>query len=198
MKTKEYLLQHIAELTTLELRSLNRFYLHEESKRACHICRQVFSDIDANFRVKAREAGKIKWVPSCNGCSRSVGASLSNSRRKDPTKFISSRVSSYACRARNEGRPFNLDAQYLIDLWNDQKGQCFYTDQSIDFSFTEKNSRSAHPFQPSLDKKDPNLGYVKGNVVWCAYVINRMKNDLDYDDFVAACSIIVAVHIHKT
>lgn len=197
MKSREYLLENIATLEPLELRTLNRCYLHPEDKRACFQCRKIITGIEANFRVKRKEGQRNHWVPACNGCSRSRNSSVLSTRRKDPVRFITSRVASYRTRAKSEGRPFNIDAEYLIKLWNEQAGKCFYTQQPIDFEFTVELRGSIHPFQPSLDKKDPALGYTKGNVVWCAYVVNRMKNDLDYDDFIAACSFVLDVHNSK-
>jgi hypothetical protein len=35
----------------------------------------------------------------------------------------------------------------------------------------------------SLDKLDPKLGYIKGNVVWCTYLINTMKQDMTEKEF---------------
>lgn len=35
----------------------------------------------------------------------------------------------------------------------------------------------------SLDKLDPSKGYIKGNVVWCSYLINTMKQNMTEEQF---------------
>lgn len=39
-------------------------------------------------------------------------------------------------------------------------------------------------FSPSLDRLDPQKGYIKGNVVWCLVSINSFKQELNLKDFV--------------
>jgi hypothetical protein len=35
---------------------------------------------------------------------------------------------------------------------------------------------------PSVDRKDPRMGYTKGNIVWCCFSINSFKQNLtDYE-----------------
>ncbi len=198
MKTEQELLAQIKILTTSELRTLNRYYLHPQGKRACSGCHQVFDGIRENFHIKKYTDSGISYNVKCKSCFSATNMVRSLEYRKDAARFIKSRLASYSCRARADNIPFDLDAEYLIQLWNDQYGKCFYTEHPIDFTLITKSRAHPHLFQPSLDKKDPALGYVKGNVVWTAYVINRMKNDLDYDDFIAACSLILSVHEKRT
>jgi hypothetical protein len=198
MKTEQELLTQIKTLTTSELRSLNRYYLHPRGQRACSDCHQIYDGIRENFHIKKHTSSGTSYNVKCKTCFGQINRARTIEYRKDASRFIASRLTSYACRARSENILFDLDAEYLIQLWNEQDGKCFYTEHPIDFTLLTQSRAHPHLFQPSLDKKDPALGYVKGNVVWTAYVINRMKNDLDYDDFIAACSLILSVHEKRT
>ncbi len=40
----------------------------------------------------------------------------------------------------------------------------------------------------SLDRLDSEKGYTKDNVVFCCEFINRMKQELSYDQFIRACA----------
>jgi len=63
---------------------------------------------------------------------------------------------------------------YLIDLWHQQNGKCHYTGVSMVFKGYTKNVKNVM----TLDRIDSNLGYVKGNVVLCCSIINKIKQNL--------------------
>lgn len=35
----------------------------------------------------------------------------------------------------------------------------------------------------SLDRRNPNLGYIKENVVLCCWIVNHMKQDYSIEEF---------------
>lgn len=74
-------------------------------------------------------------------------------------------------RAKKIGVPFDLDWPFLEALWT---GKCELS--GIPFN-TASAMRSAHIclYSPSLDRIDPDTGYVKGNVRWILNAINSFK-----------------------
>lgn len=70
-------------------------------------------------------------------------------------------------KSRNRGRDFNLDQNYLEEIWS---GKCSIT--NIDIHLDKKLSLSS----ASLDRIDSNKGYIKGNVQFVAYGVNLAKN----------------------
>lgn len=46
----------------------------------------------------------------------------------------------------------------------------------------------------SLDKLDPDKGYIQGNVVWCSYLTNTMKQNMKEDEFYILLSSILERH----
>ena len=72
-----------------------------------------------------------------------------------------------------------------------QKSKCYYTNEEISFENVIGDNKYPHLYQPSLDRKIPEKGYVKDNVVWCSYKLNRMKNDTPYDEFIDICRIVL-------
>ena len=72
--------------------------------------------------------------------------------------------------------PFNLTAHYLFTIWpEDNKCPVF----NVEFSAL---GESFTPFSPTLDRIIPELGYVKGNVVWISRKANSMKSDGSLDE----------------
>ena len=93
-------------------------------------------------------------------------------------------------RASKKDIPFDITKDYIMDLFDKQSGKCFYS--GIELNVVKKNKNRTHdPFKMSLDCVDPELGYVKGNVVWCAYCVNALKLKMSINDMVDVCRHIV-------
>jgi hypothetical protein len=76
--------------------------------------------------------------------------------------------------------PSDLTVDYLVDLYNKQDGYCYYSGEKMIFGWID--GKINHNTM-SLDKLDPSKGYVQGNVVWCSYLVNTMKQDLTENEF---------------
>jgi hypothetical protein len=76
--------------------------------------------------------------------------------------------------------PSDLTVDYLIALYEEQDGYCYYSGEKMIFGWVDGkiNHNSL-----SLDKIDPARGYIQGNVVWCTYLVNTMKQNLTDKQF---------------
>lgn len=84
---------------------------------------------------------------------------------------------------RRPGVASNLDATFLKELWESQKGVCPYT--KIKMILPECNRRFSKYCsleKASLDRIDPAKGYVKGNVEFVCQGINFAKNDYSKEE----------------
>lgn len=172
---------------------MNRYHFHPLDQRCCSQCRQVYQGIRENFHIKKHTSSGISWNVKCKVCFNEVNQQRITEYRKYPEKRIPSLLTRFSNRAREIGVPFDLDSKYLLSIWESQNGRCYYTGEEISFLNTTVNKNSPHPLVPSLDRVNPALGYTKGNVVWCAYVINRMKNEFDEELLYRVCERILAV-----
>ena len=82
----------------------------------------------------------------------------------------------------------DLTVDYLVNLYNQQNCRCYYTNKEMVFGWV---NGKVHHTSLSLDKLDPSKGYVQGNVVWCTYLTNTMKQDLNEQQFYEAISLIL-------
>ena len=115
-------------------------------------------------------------------CCKSRSYRLKHAIENNDIEFyIKRRIGTIKSRAEKHNINFNLDIEYLIDLWNKQNGRCFYSNIPM------KNSMKQDGFQswdcPSLDRIEPANGYVKGNIVWCIFGINSFKQSLNLKSF---------------
>jgi hypothetical protein len=76
--------------------------------------------------------------------------------------------------------PSDLTVEYLVDLYDQQDGLCYYSKEKMIFGWVDGK---VHHNSLSLDKLDPEKGYVQGNVVWCCYLVNTMKQNMNEQRF---------------
>ena len=94
-------------------------------------------------------------------------------------------------RAEEQGVPFDIDEQYLEDIWT---GTCpvYHTRLSLPGQ-SDLASAGFSTTQSSLDRIIPHKGYVKGNVVWLSNKANMIKQQATAADLQA-----VATWLHQT
>lgn len=91
------------------------------------------------------------------------------------------------CRARNKNREFNIDYQYICELFKNQKGRCVLTGRQISFSINKVEFEEKRTTTASLDRIDSKKGYIKGNVQWIHKDLQRIKSDYSQDNFIKLC-----------
>ena len=78
----------------------------------------------------------------------------------------------YKSNAKQRGYGFEITLDEFKKIIS---GQCYY----------------CHGFAIGIDRLDSSLGYIKGNMVSCCEMCNRMKNHYSLKDFIAKCKQIV-------
>lgn len=74
-------------------------------------------------------------------------------------------------RSKQKDLPLGIDTEYLISLWEVQKGKCAVS--GIEFNLASPEIAGEPRFDsPSVDRIEPSLGYTKGNVRLVIYQIN--------------------------
>ena len=77
----------------------------------------------------------------------------------------------YLNKAKSRNKEYNIDEEYLQEIWNLQNEKCSLSNIPIQL----KKGRHL-PNTASLDRIDSAKGYIKGNVQFLAYSINLAKN----------------------
>jgi len=107
-----------------------------------------------------------------------------------PSIMFGRAVQNARYRSKRKNISFELTKEYVMDLFEEQDGKCYYS--GIQLNVVKENKDRTHdPFKMSLDCVDPELGYVKGNVVWCAYCVNALKLKMSKEDMLNVCRHIV-------
>lgn len=96
-------------------------------------------------------------------------------RKSNPFALM---ISSLKLSAKKRKLEFSLTLDELKNLWDKQKGKCYYT--GIEMHYTYNNSS---PKQMSLDRINSGIGYIIDNVVLCCQSINYAKHDYPLEEF---------------
>lgn len=131
-----------------------------------------------SIRWRLTQLKTLKKYPQVN----SYIQGLENVRKETLDSVL--RVRLMSCK-RREFKDFDLTLEYLKDLYAKQNGKCYYSGVQLTFASNDPNVLS-------VDRVDSDLGYVDGNVVLCAWIINGMKSDLTKDKFIEMCSMVTA------
>lgn len=130
------------------------------------ICRGCKKDKDKeNFPVRKDRSGRLR--PYCRECAND-GQKARYTHYKNKSPFLH-RCTRAKSRAAGLKVPFDLTPEYLEGIWT---GVCPVLGVQINL-ITERSDEHA----AELDRFDPALGYVKGNVNWLSRKANRIKNN---------------------
>ena len=80
-------------------------------------------------------------------------------------------------RAIEKNLEFNIDLEYLLELYYKQKGLCFHTGSLLSLL-------SNKFYTISIDRLNNNLGYIKGNVVLTYVYFNKKKGKEHTKDYI--------------
>ena len=93
------------------------------------------------------------------------------------------------------GIEFNLSKDFLYELYEKQKGNCYYTGKKMVlkiYSGIKPNRENIEKFKDylTIDRLDSSKGYEKGNVALCTLKVNTAKGSLNYDEFLQIANFV--------
>lgn len=133
-----------------------------------------------NFgKHKHTKDGFASWCNFCkNKQTREHRKELHQTKRGHLSRILAQRKSE----AKKQNIPFDLDLDYLFNIANDV---CPIL--NIRLSWGERKGKATDN-SPSLDKFNPKLGYIKGNVTWISFKANTIKNNATSEEIQAVAN----------
>jgi dUTP pyrophosphatase len=145
----------------------------QKAKRNCVICnKELFYKQSASKNIKNPTCSR-----KCRGeLNKTLYLGQNNPKALKLTpeeKVWWKKFSSYRYRAQENGWDFDLDYKFLMELYEKQKGLCFYSKLPMKLD-------GARDYDTlSLDRVDSTKGYTKDNVVLCLFCVNVFKSNYD-------------------
>ena len=188
MASNQITLERSAEINSLD-------YLYQ-----CTKCNKLKPNSEYSVSLNKRVENSLgrAFVSQCKSCRANYNSSRKVlDRRKElaPIQRNKHRLNVIFWSSKQNAKKRNLehsiDLEYIKELFEIQKGLCYYTGKEM---FSDTREKENNENSVSLDRFDSSKGYIKGNIVLCRWVINRMKNDINFKDFLQIISEINKKH----
>jgi len=101
--------------------------------------------------------------------------------------YIKDILNGIKSRSRTKNLKFELTVEFLIDMFNNQNGECAISKEKM----TYIRSKGRIQTNISVDKINPSLGYTKDNVQLLCVIINIMKSNLSMSELKHFCNLIL-------
>jgi len=100
---------------------------------------------------------------------------------------LSSRLSDARKRSRKKKLVCNITLEYLLSLWEQQRGLCALSD--VEMTLISEKARA--PLVVSIDRIDNTRGYEVGNIRLVTWAVNRALADMGTAAFIAMCEAVI-------
>lgn len=136
--------------------------------KTCKVCK-IAKSVESFHRAKTNADGRDN---RCKSCKSKVA------REERKNNYFTSYCRTKKSECKRKGIRFDLSPEYLSELWT---GVCPISGTTLSHNNEGRGSTiSAH-----LDRFDPALGYVEGNVAWISGRMNRIKYDATVEELKA-------------
>ena len=184
----------MATQQALIITNQNKELFHQGLKK-CSVCKKILPL--SEFYVR-----KNKPRARCKHCKSLWGVGfwdniLKEAKEGNLEPILQYKLRKWKKRAKDKNIGFNLTVEYVKDLFEKQQGKCYYTGVHLNIVQKKKIGIGKgkmnkitffhNPNHFSLDRLNSDKGYVKGNVVWCTYLINKCKNMQTVPEFYEMC-----------
>ena len=148
----------------------------------CECCGKEFERELRHFNYNKKHNRKNLCARSCSG---KMYAKRSHDKRRSKRTDIEHKLFYLFNQARHNAKTrkkdFNLDLEHIVYIWEKQGGKCPITKVSL--VLKGKNGKSV-PDQASIDRIDPSIGYIKGNIQIVCLFANYAKHTFDTEDVI--------------
>lgn len=139
----------------------------------CIICDEAVFYKKSHFKEVA--------YPTCSRFCAAKSKSLRMKGKDNPRslklttieRLFWNKTKTYAYRAEAKNIDFDLDHKFLEELFDKQKGKCYYSNYPMQLKGSKVFNTA------SLDRINSSKGYTKDNVVFCLNSINMLKSNHD-------------------
>lgn len=129
--------------------------------------------------------------PNCKECekiTRNKRLNTLNGAIKEGIRFAKRR-------SKKKKLKFNLTKEFIHELYHKQKGLCVISNIKMEYK-SGHDQYFRNPYKLSIDRIDSTQGYIEGNIQLVCAKVNNMKNEMDQDEFLKLCKIIIINNEH--
>jgi hypothetical protein len=146
--------------------------IDEDGNRECSKCKEFYPP----ECYEVDNSGSIRRM--CYFCKREYSKQNYKNAKSTLEKSIVFRCRYWKNRAKDSNITYSIDYDYVMNILQQQNYKCFYSDKEMLLD----GNREDHNYSLSIDRVIPELGYIKGNVVFCIHKINMVKNNMTLEE----------------
>lgn len=121
----------------------------------------------SNFSPHKKNPSKVwHYMARCKPCNKEYDREF---RKRSPKNGFNLVVGKLRRGHRRAQHGFNIDADFLLELWHKQEGKCALTGLPMTYS------QGLNPFSVSVDRIVPKKGYYKKNVRLICFAVNSLR-----------------------
>ena len=144
--------------------------------KCCFKCREYSKNIYEKKKVQRNQQKKKYYQNNKDNIKEHVMNYKKTIKQDNPLHFkFSEMIHSTRTKDRNQ-KNFNevefIDYPFLYELWNNQKGICFYEDCRCEMVLTFNTHTTKLDNQISVQRLDNSLGHIKSNCVFSCFKCN--------------------------
>jgi hypothetical protein len=165
------------QLEVIRKLSIKKIY----NEKFCNPCKTLKHH--TFFRKIKLNTNKGKKLHGFRGSEKtlhySICKSCENQRMKEryTSNPIPQMLSNAKIRAKKKGVPFSIKSEDIRSIWP-ADNKCPILKVKFEMGYSKVvGIRKDRFYAPSLDRVDPKLGYVPGNLLIICDIVNRMKQD---------------------
>lgn len=157
-------------------------------EKKCYKCK-TFKPLDDFSKNKSTFDGYQKVCKDCFSSYDSVKKSYKKKQNKlktDLKTYLRNKTSNLERKCKLKNLPFDLDKDYIYNLFLKQDGKCYFTGIDI------KHNIGCHQYDSiSIERLDPNGGYTKNNTVLSSFALNSFKGMMNESEFKNFLNLII-------
>lgn len=162
----------------------------------CDTCNKEFEKRRAEYNRRMRVKPDTKFF-----CSRTCTVKYKNKVSPSDAKHLNGYVRRsdeyspfryFVRKAKARKHDYDIDVAYLKELWEERNGICPISGVKMKLykNSAEWEKDKGNPYKPSLDRINPDKGYIKGNVQFICYIANMAKHSWSDETLIEFCKFV--------
>mgnify|MGYP000476351523 CR=1 FL=1 len=154
--------------------------LRPSIKKCCCCKKEKTIDCFRLYKKRINIDTAPRYQATCIDCDKEKSKNRYRSTVKARLGYL---LASAKSRTKNTNMEFDIDLDFLCNLYKKQQGLCFYSKRKMLLEIGK--------WAISIDRRDSNKGYNKDNIVLVCWFVNNMKNNIQEIEFINICTEIV-------
>lgn len=182
-KTSKDSWETICKICNKKEKRRKNIHVDKDGNILCLVCKEYKEPL--KFNISGNNLHRNYRDGRCIDCKKKQAEKrkITNKGNGSIERMLLSRYLGLKERAKKKGLIVDFQKEFLLELWNKQKGYCAISG----IKMTYENFKGRVFTNISVDRIDSSKGYIKENIQLICMAVNQMKSDLTLDELLYFC-----------